>query len=164
MTVGAEGGRGGVPAPRLLSGPPSVSPLSFCTLSNESRRVRKVKVQLKDKPLIARKQKPLQPGGFSPASWNRERVMRARTYSLRPCQPLQECCPRGQVHFGGEVAAGRNVFSPRLLLGKHPGASMSITCLTQITCSLKHQSREEKALCNSLERWEGEIFFFFLLF
>lgn len=57
------------------------------------------------------------------------------------------------------MAAGRIVFSPRLLLGKHPGASMSITCLTQITCSLQHQSREEKALCNSLERWEGEIFF-----
>lgn len=158
MTVGAEGGRGGVPAPRLLLGPPSVSPLSFCTLSNERRRVRKVKVQLKDKPLIARKQKPLQPGGFSPASRNRERVRRARTYSLRPCQPLQECCP-----LGGKVAARRTVFSPQFLLRKHPGASMSITCLTQITCSLKHQSCEKKKkLCAILG--EGEIFVFFLLF
>lgn len=148
---GGRPGRRSSPAPALGS---SLGLSSLCTLSNESRRVRKVKVQLKDKPLIARKQKPLQPGGFSPASRNRERVMRARTYSLRPCQPPQECCPCRQVHLGGGgVAAGRIVFSPRLLLGKHPGASMSITCLTQITCSLEHQSREEKALCNSLERW-----------
>ena len=51
--------------PFLLSRPPSVSPLSFCTLSNERRRVRKVKVQEKDKPLFARKRN--QPArGFSP--------------------------------------------------------------------------------------------------
>ncbi|KAF7470306.1 Hypothetical predicted protein [Marmota monax] len=40
----------------------------------------------------------------------------------------------GRAHCG-EVAALGTAFLPRLLLGKHPGAGMSISCLTQTTCS-----------------------------
>lgn len=61
------------------------------------------------------------------------------------------------IHFGGKVAAASGaVFLPRFLLGKRPEASVSISCLTQITCSSRDQSHAK----NSVQFFEKVRFFF----
>lgn len=101
-----------------LSRPPSVSPLSFRTLSNERRRVREVKVQQKDKPLFAGKQKPASEG-FSPVFLNQESVM---WDELPPFLVRLTAGMCSLIHFRGKVAAASGaVLLPRFLLGKRPG-------------------------------------------
>lgn len=146
MTAEAQRGRRR-PRPPPLARPPSVSPLSFCTLSNERRRVREVKVQPKDKPLFARKQKPRRRGVSPGIAESGESVTRGELSPL-PCHSLQECAVRSTL---GKVAAPGTAFLPRFLLGKHPGAGMSISCLTPTTCSPTDQSRA-KSFSNSLQR------------
>lgn len=87
----------------LLSRPPSVSPLSFCTLSNERRRVRKVKVQQEDKPLFARKRN--QPArGFSPCISEAGECNVGR-FPVLPSQSLQECVVRSTSGESGCVGS-----------------------------------------------------------
>lgn len=153
--------------PFLLSHPPSISPLSFCTSSNERRRVREVKVQQKDKPLFAGKQK-LASDGFSPLYFELGKCNVGRAPPLIPphhhhhhprpvlSESLQECVVRFTL---GESGCMRSCVLAKFLLGKCPGASMSISCLTQITCSPRDQS-----LAQSFVQFLGKVRFFFFFF
>lgn len=113
---------------------------------------------------FSRRTNPCLQGNRNPAS---QRGVFSRFSESGECEwgtsfcplPCQSHCRNVQSSpLWGKVAASGTVFLPRLLLGKRLGASMSVRCLTQITCSPSDQSRAK----SFVQFFEKVRFFFFL--